>query len=443
MGEYKIVIKFLIVHAIFCAGIFSLTIYSYSAISSYVLLAILCFITIAVMFPVFIATYFPKYGSRITLVILCIFLSRLFIGLIHYLLIHPNYFDNSIYFASIYEFEWMHEMMKHFSDGIQNGESVIELFQTTYGKNKELHIYNSIIYKGLGDYSLNISIWNSLHNAYTGLFVSIMALFISKSEKIAFRTIIIFAIYPFILFSDAMDRTAVGQSFVALAALLLIIAKNKGVIHILILTPIVCLMGRMMREPYFLLFLVASFSVLYGKLKQKNRILLVLFIIVILTLFRNIFDFIYALTFFRWDLLSYLTGALSGVFTNVIISITGPFPFYQYFYKVPGYDYQIPSYFLTITNWVLIYVLIIFRHSFNDYRLLIFLGLGFYIIALFSPGLHIDYSSFGFIFFIPFVASKINLPLSRYLSISFIIYVLLTMAYFTARMITIGKPINL
>ena len=297
-------------------------------------------------------------------------------------------------------------------------------------KSAELHFYNSIIYKSFGNYSYNIIIWNSLHIMLISAFLSFIALSLTKSNIIAFRTLVLSAFYPNGLFTNMMYRDITGLAFLCFGCLIFIISSQKGTIQFVLSILVFCVCGYLLREPYFALIFVTCCFIGLKKVSKENPITLG-FVILLgsIILFLSVYTII-QISFFRYTVGdSPVAFGAYQLIKNIKIFILGPFPFYQFFTKVHGFEFQAQHYPLIIYNWIIFYIVLTNIRQILKTKLssLLFISLGFLSsLILFSAHLHIDYMVPGIIFLIPIIAN-FKFPIKTLLLFSTIIYLSLNL----------------
>ena len=147
--------------------------------------------------------------------------------------------------------------------------------------------------------------------------------------------------------------------------------------------------------------------------------------------------------FFRYEYEGqFLFFNIYQLIKNLKIFILGPFPFYQVFADIIGYEWQIQNYPLVIYNWVIFFVVIKnIRTILNtNLKILFYISMGFISsLILFGQHMHIDYMVVGIVFLLPIIAT-FNYPY-KYLTVySMIIYLMLNLSYFIVSMIATGSP---
>jgi hypothetical protein len=443
------IILFIILHLMFMSFLMIFSYIKLGPLGSFLIFFFITMLYLVYSVPLPFKNIYNVYYKKIVIALALIFVCRVFIGFFHQaIFFDTNYFENPSNFVGIYEAEWMHGMLIKYA----NPESKIAPFFTFSAfsedgimrdKSAELHFYNSIIYRSFGIYSYNIIIWNSLHIVFLCLFLSLIALMISKSPAIGYRTLILSSFYPNGLFTNMMYRDITGLAILSFGVLIFTISFYRSNFQFFISILLMCFSGYLLREPYFALLFLISFLIGLKKL-SKEHILFFSFSILVSLIFIafGIYN-ILEVSFFRYEGGdSPFSFNLYKIIKNLKIFILGPFPFYQVFSGVSGAVWQIQHWPLIVYNWVIFFIIIsniraILR---SDMSILLFISFGFISsLILFGADLHIDYMVPGIIFLIPIV-STYNYPMKMMILVSAICYLLLTLIYFIISMLTTGSP---
>ena len=443
------IIFFVLLYCLYLSLIHLFSLVNLGPLSSFLTFFLVTLTYIIIAFPLAFISIFKSDYKSITLVLSIIFVSRVLLGFFHQIIFFGvDYFQDPSNFIGIYEAEWMHNLLIKYSD--PNSElapffsfSIMSEDGIMRDKSAELHFYNSIIYKSFGNYSYNIIIWNSLHIMLISAFLSFIALSLTKSNIIAFRTLVLSAFYPNGLFTNMMYRDITGLAFLCFGCLIFIISSQKGTIQFVLSILVFCVCGYLLREPYFALIFVTCCFIGLKKVSKENPITLG-FVILLgsIILILSVYTII-QISFFRYSVGdSPVAFGAYQLIKNIKIFILGPFPFYQFFTKVHGFEFQAQHYPLIIYNWIIFYIIFTNIRQILKTKLssLFFISMGFLTsLVLFSAHLHIDYMVPGIIFLIPIIAN-FKFPIKTLLLFSTIIYLSLNLFYFIFSMILTGNP---
>lgn len=348
-------------------------------------------------------------GTSILSVILCAFVLRLGIGIVHYLLImQPSYFDGASTYSYLWDYEWMHQSLA-FVRKIWLTSGFLSPLPISYwneNKNAYLFVYTALLYYLSGVHALNISPWNTLHSTYTASIIAAIALQLGANRQQATFAFGLAAFQPFGFISSIMWRDTIGQSFIALAIYMLIFYQQRLWLWLLIV-PLASWLAYMQRQPYIILILsVAAYIFYINKLANANSVKKIFIIICglpLLLLFFNTFD-ILNLALGRFSNSSFLTISLRLPF-QAIKSIIGPFPWYQIFI-VPHAQYM-PADFLqhvmNLTVYTSLWLLITKKQVRGYIDASTLLGVLILLTAILASQQNSSYASIGTIFFLPFV----------------------------------------
>ena len=223
---------------------------------------------------------------------------------------------------------------------------------------------------------------------------------------------------------------------------------DGGYLHLIFLSPLICFSGWLLREPYFALLTLVVYLSAFDKFPKKQTFILTLGIIILaLISIATLVSFL-TISFFRFvegggsSFSLFDSFGFSQILKNIKIFLTGPFPFYQVFYKVTGYEWHPQTWFFTIFNWTMYYIIwkkrkFFFDKSFRPLSILSASLIGSLIILY--DAVHVDYVAVGTIFLIPFVSSfKFNF-LNMYFR-TLILYISVSAIYFMVAYVITGTP---
>ncbi len=233
------------------------------------------------------------FGFSIVFTLLIGFLTKVLIGYIFWeYYMFPNYFSdpesqfNFDHFEYLLTNEWMKEMAEaRIRDGIVN----IPTYMWFY-KNSFIHLFMSNLFIS-GSYNpYDISIQNGLFSIFTSLVIMQMTKVLGGNLKQQ-RWALILAIYqPFSIIDTIIFRDIVGQFFVSLGGLLLMLSTTKRALTALFLIIFASLTMFLQRYIYIILpIAVTAFNFLMDS-KNRYKLFLLPLLIFALVSFNSFFS---------------------------------------------------------------------------------------------------------------------------------------------------------
>ena len=375
---------------------------------------------------IFYLAYARKALGRSCLgIVLCAFLLRVLIGVVHYLwLKDPNYFAAPSQYTLSWDFEWMHQSMVFVANEFRNYGFLAKLPKWYWLENKNSYLlaYEAFLYYFSGDYVLNIAPWNSLHIIYTGYIVGAIALQCGCSRKQALVALTLAVFQPYGFISTLMERDFVGQTWVALAVYLVLVAQARTWLLLCVL-PIAGFLAYCQREPYLLVILVGAAGLyVINKRKNPTAVIAAVGVGIVLFLRYNLRSIIYQEAFARYTgttefgkhvVTSYIPHRTIMLPLLFIRGVMGPFPWFQIFDKgIVDYQYMPEAFLQSVFNVALLLTVVpLAWHDWKGSKKIdpsFLFGSLFFLSGLLAAGVHSGYVSLGMIFFMP-LASRAGL----------------------------------
>lgn len=277
---------------------------------------------------------------KTSIIVLIIFILRVFVGLFHYLLsFDAKYFNSVKDYVYLWDYEWLHSLMVYVSNfWRENGFGMLPI---EYFGNKHaiIIVYMSLLYFLGAPHYLNIIILNSLHAVFVAVLVWAVSKFIKDSQT-SQHVLYVALLQPFGLGSSIMWRDSVGQLFV-IAAITLLIFSKTGWEDIFVITVSSCLMF-INRSVYMLTSIAIYITKSYIEyVKCRTYSLLrrhVVSFMIVIGLFALVM--FYNTLFKELTLQGYLSEGSSlielswspvQVLIRFVKHFVGPFPWYQVF----------------------------------------------------------------------------------------------------------------
>jgi len=380
-------------------------------------------------------TFCPRMGR----ILVFAFCARLAIGVVHYLwLINPQYFIDSHHVNYLWDYEWLNDQMVYVRDyWMANGLfTALPPFFFLENKNAFLTMYDATLYYFGGVNVLSFAVWNSLHSIYTACIVGAIALRCGTSKRLSAIAMAIAAFQPFGFISSIFWRDSSGQTWVALALYLLILAEDSTLLSLLAL-PISCFLAFWQRQPYVLAVMAASIAVNARHARQsKTRMTLLIALIagmlaLAVAVAQN--DSLIADTSQHAEdnlqQADRTVGSVSNIPVRVLKGLVGPFPWYNSFTQ-PNLEYAPVDYVQQVLNNV-VYILILpvipmlfrKRSALTAYIPTVMYGAVLFTLGVVAPGIHSGYVSFGTIFFLPLAVRRSEKAWKSYLVAVFIFFI--------------------
>ncbi|MBA4319217.1 MAG: hypothetical protein C0412_12520 [Flavobacterium sp.] len=427
-----------------------------SPIQSIITTSIAGVVSVLVLSKLFLTRLFGKKAQTI---LVSAFILRLIIGVSHFLFaIKTDYFLNPTVFNYLWDFSSIHELMSLVSQSWHIQGLFSKLPESYYLANKNPFIiqFMGLLYYFSGEFVLNISVWNSLMNTFTATIIGLLTFLNTNSRKNTLVALVIVAFQPFDIVSSIVWRDSTGLFLIALAALLVIGFKDKLGIAIILL-PLSAFIASWHRSPY--LFIILFLFLYVFKVEKKISIPKAIglsFLVIPLGFvffggFRNVFYSVLEVGTFRGNTLSRDGTYFDLISLPVVLqlpvrllkSILGPFPWGQFFQKVPGFEYQPVDYATSVFNLsIFIIVFSSLRKSWKierkiDYGFLF--GIMIFFLGIMAFDVHVSYVAIAVPFFIPEltkVYSKEKFLNSIYVSLA--IFIILHILFYTTGMLGRG-----
>ncbi|MBM4026927.1 MAG: hypothetical protein FJ280_16230 [Planctomycetes bacterium] len=363
------------------------------------------------------------------LILVSAYLLRCGIGIGHYLYFFtPNYFDDPSFFAYLWDYQWMHESMILVHDTwLRQGfltplpESFWEL-----SKNATLMAYNGLLYYLTGINTLNLAPWNSLHSMYTAAIVGMLALKLGCRRDQAVIALALAAFQPFGMISSTFARDFVGQSWVALAVLLVIATAHRPTLWAVVL-PAAGFLAYCQRQPYLAIIIVGTvLTWLFGRRQQRSNALYLWAVLIAIGAFVAR-EGLLGLAFARFEGVgAYGVQRLFVLPFLMLRGIMGPFPWSQVFDDVPGWEFMPVDFLQHVLNLaVMVCALpVAYRLWRQDLRMdagFIFWVM-FWMSGVIATGVHSGYVSIGMVFLYPLAAQAGHAKLRSALLVSILFF---------------------
>lgn len=382
-------------------------------------------------------SWVTKYtnGGRTRLFIVFAYLARIVVGVFLYLTLDSNYFSGS---GNYIDNNW--EYYLTYNAAVKASNSLLvsgewrwwEIFDIGETKNPAIHMWmGTFLSMSSSENAMDLAVFNSFHHVLAAIIVAAIALHNNYSVRASFLSAIVIAWLPWSFPASIMWRDEVGFGFIALALLLLAIARKIGYLGIPFLG-LACWLAFIDRSEYVAVFLLMFFlSKLLPALRNafdKHGIIVWIAVLGLTVTVGFVSASYFQTVVFVGQDDSIGESLSQRILTFPILllrAILGPFPWFlsvgeyedSIQYKIFDYAYHVLQFAVLIVlvrNWRICLL--------DNTNLLVLAFLGIWTLGVIAPGVHTAYLAVGLPFILPAIFER-QIVFHRYLYVALTFFV--------------------